>query len=270
MNKDEFSLYLEEQGLKPTTINNHIRNLAKYKNLDFFDLSIQQENIVLTLKEANINNSQRLTISSTMSRYLQFTNEPNDKLIEYINTINNDLKKKYEERNKLKKYDYTKKDILKEINKFYKEQKYKSFVISYLVYYFNTRNADLNLIICKSKRTAKDEKQNYLIVRKSSVIYIRNDYKTSKTYGSKTHEIRSKKFVESVKNILQDETCIKIFESFSNSTHMITQLMPFGLKTSDIVKIVLAEDNSLHKASKIGKKRGTSLQTLENAYNLKV
>ena len=270
MNKDEFALYLADDGLKPTTINNHIRNLSKYKNLDFFELSISQDNIVLTLKEAKINNSQRLTLASTMSKYLQFTNEPNDKLIEYIKSINTDLKKEYAGRNKAKKYEYSKKDILKEINKYYKEQNYRAFVVSYLVYYFNTRNADLNITICKSKRYAKDENQNYLIIRKASVIYIRNDYKTSKTYGSKSHEIRGKKFVESVKNILQDETCIKIFESFSNSTHMITQLMPFGLKTSDIVKIVLAEDNSLHKASKIGKKRGTSLQTLENAYNLKV
>lgn len=270
MNKDEFALYLENAGLKATTINNHIRNLTKYKNLDLFELSISQDNIVLTLKEADINNSQRLTLASTMSKYLQYTNEPNDKLIEYINEINNELKKKYQQRNKTIKYEYSKKDILKEINKFYKEQNYKAFVVSYLVFHYNTRNLDLNIIICKSKRQAKNVKQNYLILRKKSVIYIRNEYKTSKAYGSKTHEIRSKKFIDSVNNLIGDEECTKLFETFSNSTNMVKQYTPFGLRTSDIVKIILAEDNTLHKASKISKKRGSALETLENSYNLKV
>jgi len=270
MNKDDFAEYLEKEGLKATTINNHIRNLSKYKNVDMFDLSIEDTNVMLTLKEAELNNSQKLTLANTMSKYLQYLNKPNTNLIEYIKTINNELKKKYAERNKNKKYEYSKKDILKEINKFYKDSNFKGYVIGYLVYYFNTRNADLNILIVKNKKQAKNEKENYLILRKNSVIYVRNDYKTAGTYGSKQHEIRGKKFIDSIKKILGDAESAKLFDSFSNSTHMIKQMLPFGLKTSDIVKIVLAEDNSLHQASKISKKRGTALDTLESSYNLKV
>jgi len=270
MNKDAFAEYLEKEGLKTTTINNHIRNLAKYKNIDFFELSIEDMNVMLTLKEAELNNSQKLTLANTMSKYLQYLDKPNENIVEYIKTINNELKKAYAERNKNKKYKYSKKDILKEINKFYKDGKYKEYIVGYLVYYFNIRNTDLNILIVKSKKQAKNEKQNYLILRKSSIIYIRNDYKTAGTYGSKQHEIRSKKFFDSVKKILGDDDSVKLFDSFSNSTHMVKQMLPFGLKTSDIVKIVLAEDNSLHQASKISKKRGSALDTLESAYNLKV
>ena len=272
MNNNNFKEYLENVGLKNTTIKNHLRNLDKFNKLNFYDLKISQENIIKILKDDEINNSQRLTLSSTMSKYLQFNLLPNEKLIEYIKTINNQLQKQYNERNKNKKYEYTKKDILKEINRFYKEGNYRAYIVSYLVYYYNTRNTDLNVNVCRSKKYAKDEKDNYLIQRKNSVLYIRNNYKTSKTYGSKTHEIKSAKFIKAVQYLLQDEDikCTRIFDGFTNSTNILKNYLPFGLKTSDIVKIILSEDNSLHQANKVSKRRGTSLATLENSYNLKV
>ena len=272
MNKSEFEEYLENVGLKPTTIKNHLRNLDKFNKLNFYDLKLTEGNIIKILKDDEINNSQRLTLASTMSKYLQFSLLPNEKLVEYIKTINIVLNKQYAERNKKKDYEYSKKDILKEINRFYKEGNYRAYIVSYLVYYYNTRNLDINVNICRSKKYAKDEKDNYLILRKNSVLYIRNNYKTSKTYGSKQHEVKSKKFLESVKYMLQDEDikCVRIFDGFTNSTNILKNYLPFGLKTSDIVKIILAEDNSLHQATKIGKKRGTNILTLEKSYNLKV
>jgi len=270
MDKSDFEEYLKFVGLKTNTIKNHLRNLDKFNKFNLYDLQISQENIIKILKVDDINNSQRLTIASTMSKYLQFNLLPNEKLVEYIKTINNELNKQYNERNKKKEYSYSKKDILKELNRFYKEGNYRAYIVSYLVYYYNTRNLDLNVNICRSKKYAKDEKDNYLILRKNSVLYIRNNYKTSKTYGSKQHEIKSKKFLESVKYMLQDEDikCVRIFDGFTNSTNILKNYLPFGLKTSDIVKIILAEDNSLHQATKIGKKRGTNIATLEKSYNL--
>ena len=270
MNNNNFKEYLENVGLKNTTINNHLRNLDKFNKLNFYDLKLTEDNIIKILKDDEINNSQRLTISSTMSKYLQFNLLPNNKLVEYIKSINDELTKKYAKRNKEKEYKYTKKDILKEINRFYKEGNYRAYIVSYLVYYYNVRNLDINVNICRAKKYAKDEKSNYLILRKNSVLYIRNDYKTSRTYGSKTHEIKSKKFIKSVEYLLQDPDikCTKIFDGFSNSTNILKNYLPFGLKTSDIVKIILSEDNTLNKANKISKNRGTNLQTLQNNYNI--
>ena len=270
MDKTEFEEYLVNVGLKNNTIKNHIRNIDKFEKLNFYDLHLTEENIIKILKDDEINNSQRLTLSSTMSKYLQFSLLPNNKLVDYIKSINNELNKQYNERNKNKKYEYTKKDILKEINRFYKEGNYRAYIVSYLVYFYNTRNADLNVNVCRAKKYAKDEKSNYLILRKQSVLYIRNNYKTSKTYGSKTHEVKSKKFLESVKYMLRDPgiNCIRLFDGFTNSTTILKSYLPFGLRTGEIIKIILAEDNSLHKASKIGLRRGTSLATLEKSYNL--
>ena len=270
MNKTEFEEYLVNVGLKGNTIKNHLRNIDKFEKLNFYDLNLTEENIIKILKDDEISNSQRLTLSSTMSKYLQFSLMSNNKLVDYIKTINNELNKQYVKRNKEKEYNYSKKDILKEINRFYKEGNHRAYIVSYLVYYYNTRNSDLNVNICRSKRYAKDEKSNYLILRKNSVLYIRNNYKTSKTYGSKTHEIKSKKFIKSVEYLLQDPDikCTKIFDGFSNSTNILKNYLPFGLKTSDIVKIILSEDNTLNKANKISKNRGTNLQTLQNNYNI--
>lgn len=270
MDNNNFEQYLVKLGLKPTTVKNHIRNLNKYNDLNFYNLKLNQMNVIKNLTDDELNNSQRLTIASTMSKYLQYKALPNEKLVDYIKSINNQLQKQYSERNKNKKYEYTKKDILKEINRFYKEGNHRAYIVSYLVYYYNTRNSDLNVNICRAKKYAKDEKSNYLILRKNSVLYIRNDYKTSKTYGSKTHEIKSKKFIKSVEYLLQDPDikCTKIFDGFSNSTNILKNYLPFGLKTSDIVKIILSEDNTLNKANKISKNRGTNLQTLQNNYNI--
>jgi len=70
--------------------------------------------------------------------------------------------------------------------------------------------------------------------------------------------------------LLQDSDikCTKIFDGFSNSTNILKNYLPFGLRTSDIVKIILSEDNTLNKANKISKNRGTNLQTLQNNYNI--
>jgi len=270
MNNNAFKEYLENVGLKPMTINNHLRNLDKFNKLNFYDLKLTEDNIIKILKDDEINNSQRLTLASTMSKYLQFNLLPNNKLVEFIKSINDELTKKYAKRNKEKEYKYTKKDILKELNRFYKEGNYRAYIVSYLVYFYNIRNMDINVNICRSKKYAKDEKDNYLILRKQSVLYIRNNYKTHRSYGSKTHEVKSKKFLESVRYILRDPeiNCIRIFDGFTNSTNILKNYLPFALKTSDIVKIILAQDNSLHQATKIGKKRGTNILTVEKSYNL--
>jgi len=270
MDKTEFEEYLVNVGLKNNTIKNHIRNIDKFEKLNFYDLHLTEENIIKILKDDEINNSQRLTLASTMSKYLQFSLLPNKKLVEYIKTINNELTKQYAKRNKEKEFNYTKKDLLREINNFYKNKNYRAYIVSYLVYYYNIRNMDVNVNICRKKKYALCEHDNYLILRKNSVLYYRNNYKTSRTYGSKTHVVKARKFLESVRYMLRDPdiNCIRLFDGFSNSTTILKSYLPFGLRTGEIIKIILAEDNSLHKASKICLRRGTSLATLEKSYNL--
>ena len=305
--KDEFIQFLEKSGLKEKTISNHIRNIDKYENFVVGDKVVNQDNIFITISQAEISNSQKLTISSTMSKYLQFINSPNDKIVDLILSINNNLQKSYEERNRKQKYKYTKEQLSSEIEKFYEKGMYKHYIISYLVYNFNVRNTDLNMILCFRK--PDDNKHNYLYVEQDSknkikpCYFVRNNYKTQKTYGQKIHKITSRKFYIAYhyyrrwlngtmtkkfndvvksnlmykfyntdkKQVVFQGDCVYLFSPpFYNSTNIVKRFLPFNLKTSDMVKIILKEDNSLNQASKIGKNRGTSLQTLQESYNLKL
>jgi hypothetical protein len=63
---------------------------------------------------------------------------------------------------------------------------------------------------------------------------------------------------------------MKLFKSFLNPTKFLKKLLPYNLKTSDICKIHLNENNSLKDAVELSQKRGTNVNTLNTNYNLKV
>ena len=48
--------------------------------------------------------------------------------------------------------------------------------------HYGVRNKDLNLSIVKTKKEMTDG-NNYLLLKKDKVVYIRDDYKTHKTYA---------------------------------------------------------------------------------------
>jgi hypothetical protein len=267
-----FREYLEMEKLSPTTIKNHMNNVNKINKLLNDKSLIHQDYLVDILKNKEITLSQKLTMSSTISKYLKSKDLPNDNVVKYIADLNNEMKKNYKERNKKKEYQYTKKDILNATNEFYKKGNRRAYIVSYLVYTFSTRNTDLDVSLTTHQKYCPNKTDNYLILRKTSVLYIRNDYKTKSTYGQLKNEIKNKKFVESVRYLLRDTDlkCVKIFDSFKNSTKVLKRYLPFELKSSDIVKIVLNEKNSLNDASKISKNRGSALSTLQSNYNLKV
>jgi len=273
----DFNQYLINENLANSTISNHMRNYEKLLNIlgEDFEYEMSDEDMVDSLRKQTLSLSQKLTISSTLSKFLKFREIPNDVVVEYIFEINNELKKEYKKRNKSSTYQYTKKDLINELNKFYTDNKPKHYIVSYLLIKYNVRNADLNLQIVRHKKFTNKE-NNFLVIRKNSIMFIRNKFKTKDSYGVKKNEIKNDKFYQSVINFYNDnigesidENRLSLFNTFHNSTKLVKRYSVFNLKESDIVKIVLGEDNSLHKASVISKNRGTSLDTLENSYNIR-
>ena len=273
----DFNQYLINENLANSTISNHMRNYEKLLNIlgEDFEYEMSDEDMVDSLRKQTLSLSQKLTISSTLSKFLKFREIPNDVVVEYIFEINNELKKEYKKRNKSSTYQYTKKDLINELNKFYTDNKPKHYIVSYLLIKFNVRNADLNLQIVRHKKFTNKE-NNFLVIRKNSIMFIRNKFKTKDSYGVKKNEIKNDKFYQSVINFYNDnigesidENRLSLFNTFHNSTKLVKRYSVFNLKESDIVKIVLGEDNTLHKASVISKNRGTSLDTLENSYNIR-
>ena len=60
------------------------------------------------------------------------------------------------------------------------------YIINYLMRHFYTRNLDLIFEIVETKNeTLQDKTKNYLWInrRQMCIVYIRNNYKTARTYG---------------------------------------------------------------------------------------
>ena len=89
-------------------------------------------------------------------------------------------------------------DFTKALSEAYLKDEWKKYVVNYLMMRYGVRNKDLNLSIVKTKKEM-NEGENYLLLKKDKVIYVRDDYKTHKTYGKKTHEIHDNLFHEAVK-----------------------------------------------------------------------
>jgi ribosomal protein S24E len=90
------------------------------------------------------------------------------------------------------------KEIQNYIKELFNNKKYKSFIVNYLIANYGVRNKDVDVFIVSSAKDAKDESQNYIIVKKNEVEWRINDYKTLSAYGAKKIIIKSKPFMEAI------------------------------------------------------------------------
>jgi hypothetical protein len=81
---------------------------------------------------------------------------------------------------KLMSYD----DFTKALGEAYKKDEWKKYIVNYLMMQYGVRNKDLNLEIVKTKKEMTDG-NNYLLLKKDKVVYIRDDYKTQKLMEKK-------------------------------------------------------------------------------------
>jgi len=146
---------------------------------------------------------------------------------------------------------------------------------------YNTRNADVNVEIVDSiHATKKDKKRNYLVKRKEDFVFIRNSYKTSKTYGMKKFYFKSIHMDRAVRYFINENPPDMPLYLINNNGEPLNELsltnkiksITGGLTESDINKIQVShiEDIADYKALKtMADRRGTDTDTLINHYNLK-
>jgi hypothetical protein len=117
---------------------------------------------------------------------------------------------------------------------------------------------------------------NYLIVKKTEIEIIVNDYKTAKQYLQKRIVIRNKHFVEVCQSLPISTYLLTGYENPINevSLHNIITKMFYKhedkhLTESDYFKILVKEKKSnLNELKKISEFRGTSLDTIVQYYHL--
>ena len=130
---------------------------------------------------------------------------------------------------------------------------------------YGVRNKDLNLEIVKTKKEMK-EGNNYLLLKKDKVIFIRDDYKTHKTYGKKTHEIHDKLFYEAVKKTGLGKLIAE--QQISNG---LRKLYINKMGEAKIFKMMIDkyyDDDDSASIKRLAADRGTSLSVVQGFYNV--
>jgi len=192
---------------------------------------------------------------------------PTDKLKQYRTELskerlNNQVSKMSDLKDKLLSLP----EFQKELMKSYEEGEWKKFIVNYLMMTYGVRNMDTDVEIVKSKKDATDSNQNYLIISKDKVIWIRNKYKTVKTFGQQTHDITDPEFVRAVKK----HGVGRLFTEgqISNS---IRKLLIDKMNEARIFKMLIDDaydKKDTIRINELSKSRGTSISTIKSFYNV--
>lgn len=157
-------------------------------------------------------------------------------------------------------------DFMEELMKSYGAGEYKKFIINYVMLTFGTRNMDIDATIVKSKKDATDPDKNYLILSKGKVTWVRNKYKTVKSFGVQTHEITDPEFVNAVKKVGPGP----LFAEGQLSNGM-RKLLINGMNEARIYKALIDaafDKKDTVRINELSKSRGTSIATIRNFYDV--
>jgi hypothetical protein len=155
------------------------------------------------------------------------------------------------------------------------------YIINFLFLKVNTRNMDIAYIdIHKSVENEDDldKDRNHIYIKDGKAIFIRNKYKTFKSYGQKKNIISVKKFVDTIKTLLGDKDKVALFATKKGTPIAVgaigsyfRRFMILGLKEGEIMKIVLKhidEEGSYDQLRRVASNRGTSIGTLLKEYDI--
>ena len=194
---------------------------------------------------------------------IKFRDSAREKLTEQIAVKNVELEKEL--------------PTLKELNNYteslYKEKDWDAYLVNYLLLNFGVRIMDLDLIITIDKEDVKPG-DNYLLVQKSIVKYIRYKYKTAETYGAKINTIRSQKVMNACIELLNDEPNALLLTRNNgeriaeNSLNIAVSSKTFdGIGEGKYFKILVKESGK--SLAVLSKNRGTAIGTISSNYDVK-
>lgn len=156
----------------------------------------------------------------------------------------------------------------------FKNKKYRHYAVNYLLINFFVRLLDLDCHISRNA-TKIDKDKNYLIIRKTSIIYYRNKYKTVKTYGPKKHIIKSKKLIDSLNNLIGDNHEVQLLTTHIDLNNEIKKYTFNNLTQTNYFKCIVkykqkTSKNPLAEINRITKIRGSSVDMMIQHYNIQL
>jgi len=258
----------------------YVNHLKQYEKSGLIPLKDVEKNADKILKKEISNN----TIMTILSLYINIMiangideTKVKEKHRNLFDKKKSDTMERKSKKNSLPSYD----ELISFNNHLYKKQEWLSYIVSFLLTNYVVRNEDIDVKIIDNIKQ-NNGKDNYILLRKTDCVYIRNRYKTFKNYGVKKIVIRSKKFrnaiIEFIKKInesgksqLYEDGILPLFTSNSNLTQTITNHTYQHITESDIAKIVVSNvdlNKNMKEIDRISNSRGTTRDVLLSEYRL--
>ena len=275
MNMAEYNKFMKSIENKSTATQKQYRIQYNklYKLLDKPIAEASEKKILETvIEQENMNNQQAILNIGFLVRKAEGLSVK--KLEEYRENlklkINEQIKKKNVElKETLPSYD----DLILYTEMLWENSEWTDYIINYLLIYYQVRNEDLDFSIVKRKKDANDPEKNYMWLQSGKVTYIRNRYKTDKTYGKKVNVITNKQFITAIRRVLgcQDSElkCGVFIPNRSAIAYYIIKATYKQLGETNYFKIVVNHfRKNLEKLKEISENRGTDLMTIYQYYNI--
>jgi len=286
MMDDEWTDYIEGQKVSPKTVKAY--TISYNKLIDGLDKplskSTQRDILELIDELTNVPN----TASSLMNVAIQvrrFYDASVDKLVNARERMKIKIDERRDIINKGKLENLPSyQDLKRHINNLYSEQKYRDFLINWLLLNYNTRNQDLQLSIVPSKKEANDLTKNYLVLRPGgTMMYVRNNYKTVGTYGPKSSTFKNAKVMRAARAFVDEKGGFKngpihLLSTGQNKQIDDSSIQKFIRKrtlngisegeTNNVVTSMVDNIKDFKALQRISKNRGTSIENLITQYHL--
>lgn len=269
---------LNEYDFKTSlTKKSYIQQYKRLRNMINYDISDTSQRLLLQkINEIENINTQQSLINIAIIVRRDLYNYSVDKLIQKRNDnkqfLNNYSKNKNKElQDKLPDFH----ELNLYMKDLYEDKKYTDYIINYLLINYFVRNKDLLFEIVNLKKKMIDKTKNYiwLYAKKKQVLYRRNDYKTSNTYGTKEVIITDPDFYIAVLRVYNcQQKNLKCGEFIPNENQLgyyIKQATYKNLGETNYMKIMIKHyKNDLQKIKEISNSRGTSIDTIIQSYDL--
>ena len=151
----------------------------------------------------------------------------------------------------------------------YENKKWFEYIINYLLINYQTRNKDLDFTIVGLKRDTKDKDKNFMWLERGKVTFIRNNYKTSGTYGTKTDVISDEKFLTAMKRMKTKIGTNSFIPNPDDPSYYVKKSTYKQIGEGAYFKVLVNTNRGdLQKLKSMGESRGTALDTIATNYDI--
>jgi hypothetical protein len=99
----------------------------------------------------------------------------------------------------------SRKEFEDHIDELYTKNKYKEFVVNFMLLKLCCRNQDLNFTIVPRQKDVPKDNKNYLWLSRAKATLYRREYKTDKTYGEKINILTDKRLLVALRYLKQSK-----------------------------------------------------------------